>query len=215
MDELELLKKDWQTKKDNLPKLSYNDIYQMIWKKSSSIVKWIFYISIIEFTIPHLLYIFPSVRESFSMYKDTDMEHFVIVTSIIQYAVIFYFIYLFYKRYKEINVLDNSKTLMKHIIKTRKTVKHYVIFSLFMILFMFAAIIISIYLNDDFVETYGALTKLREKMSFEKVRTISMWIFAITGIIMTLVFGGIYFLLYGILLKRLKKNYSELQKLEV
>ena len=52
VDELELLKKDWQKKDEYLPKLSYDEIYQMIWKKSSSIVKWIFYISIIEFVIP-------------------------------------------------------------------------------------------------------------------------------------------------------------------
>ncbi|MCB0372669.1 MAG: hypothetical protein KDD31_06665, partial [Muricauda sp.] len=49
LDELELLKKDWQKREANLPKLSYDEIYKMIWKKSSSIVKWIFYISIIEF----------------------------------------------------------------------------------------------------------------------------------------------------------------------
>ncbi len=47
MDELELLKKDWQNKEEHLPKnLSYDEIYKMIWKKSSSIVKWIFYISL-------------------------------------------------------------------------------------------------------------------------------------------------------------------------
>ena len=49
LDELELLKKDWQKREANLPKLSYEEIYPMIKKKSSSIVKWIFYISIIEF----------------------------------------------------------------------------------------------------------------------------------------------------------------------
>ena len=48
MDELELLKKDWQQKDEHLPRLSYDEIHTMIWKKSSSIVKWIFYISIIE-----------------------------------------------------------------------------------------------------------------------------------------------------------------------
>jgi len=35
MDELELLKKDWQNKEEHLPKLSYEEIYTMIWKKSS------------------------------------------------------------------------------------------------------------------------------------------------------------------------------------
>ena len=48
MDELELLKKDWKMKEASLPKLSYEKIYQMIWRRSSSVVKWIFYISIFE-----------------------------------------------------------------------------------------------------------------------------------------------------------------------
>ena len=36
MDELELLKKDWQRGEDQYPKLSYSDIYSMLLKKSSS-----------------------------------------------------------------------------------------------------------------------------------------------------------------------------------
>jgi hypothetical protein len=42
MDQLELLKKQWQSREQELPKLTYNDIYSMLLKKSSSIVKWIF-----------------------------------------------------------------------------------------------------------------------------------------------------------------------------
>ena len=33
MDELELLKKDWQKQEQQLPKLSFDEIYKMIWKK--------------------------------------------------------------------------------------------------------------------------------------------------------------------------------------
>ena len=49
MDELELLKNDWQKDNANYPKLTYDEIYKMLLKKSSSIVKWIFIISILEF----------------------------------------------------------------------------------------------------------------------------------------------------------------------
>ncbi len=216
MDELELLKKDWQKKKDNLPKVSYNDIHQMLWKKSSSIVKWIFYISIIEFVLPHLLYLLPSTRESVDIYESLGMKNFIIISSILQYSVIIYFIYQFYTRYKEITVLDNSKNLMKRILKTRKTVKSYVIFSLSMILFMFGAIVVSIYLNDNFdSSTYEPFVAITKNFSKEKVKPILMAVFAFTGIAVTLILGGIYFLLYGILLKKLKINYAELKKLEV
>ena len=46
MDELEFLKKDWKKQEADFPKLSYNEIYKLIRKKSSSIVKWIFIICI-------------------------------------------------------------------------------------------------------------------------------------------------------------------------
>jgi hypothetical protein len=44
MDQLDKLKKEWQNREQELPKLSYNSIYNMLLKKSSSIVKWIFII---------------------------------------------------------------------------------------------------------------------------------------------------------------------------
>ena len=49
MEELDLLKKDWN--KDHYPKVSENDIYGMLHKSSSSTVKWIFYVSVIEFIV--------------------------------------------------------------------------------------------------------------------------------------------------------------------
>ena len=67
MDELELLKKDWKKQDNSYPKLSYDEIYKMILKKSSSIVKWIFIISLLEFVFWFVI--------SFAL-KDTDaMEH--------------------------------------------------------------------------------------------------------------------------------------------
>ena len=48
MKELERLKKDWKTN-NNFPELSKEEIYTFLYKKSSSIVKWIFIISLLEF----------------------------------------------------------------------------------------------------------------------------------------------------------------------
>ena len=62
-DELELLKKDWQKKEFNVPELSYEEIHKMIWKKSSSIVKWILIISILEFRSTPSSIFLPSMRE--------------------------------------------------------------------------------------------------------------------------------------------------------
>ena len=48
MKELDLLKKDWKKNAASFVQVSENEIYKMIHKKSSSVVKWIFMISVIE-----------------------------------------------------------------------------------------------------------------------------------------------------------------------
>ena len=48
MDELELLKKDWNKTDNTKHVLSSKEIYPMLLKKSSSIVKTLFYISVAE-----------------------------------------------------------------------------------------------------------------------------------------------------------------------
>tara|TARA_R110002126_G_scaffold4151_11_gene22268 strand:+ start:2151 stop:2801 length:651 start_codon:yes stop_codon:yes gene_type:complete len=214
-DELELLKRDWQKKEFDVPKLSYDEIHKMIWKKSSSIVKWILIISILEFTVPHLLYLLPSMREGMEIYDKIGISKYLLFLSGFTYLVAFYFIFQFYKRFKEISVLDNSKNLMKKIIKTRKTVKHYVIFSLSMIMVTIIMMIIGVYLNDNITLAFPELKDSLENISQEKLKVTIMLSIGIFGVILTFAMGGIYFLLYGLLLRKLKQNYSELRHLAV
>lgn len=214
-DELELLKKDWQKKEFDVPKLSYDEIHKMIWKKSSSIVRWILIISILEFTVPHLLYLLPSMRDGMELYENIGVSKYLVVLSVFTYIIAFYFIFQFYKRFKEISVLDNSKSLMKKIIKTRKTVKHYVIFSLSMIMMTIIIMIIGVYLNDNMVNAFPELKDSLANISPEKLKITIMMSIGIFGVILTLVMGGIYFLLYGLLLRKLKQNYSELRNLTI
>ncbi|NHF61303.1 hypothetical protein FK220_018260 [Flavobacteriaceae bacterium TP-CH-4] len=214
MDELELLKKDWQKKDELMPKLSYDEIHKMTWKKSSSIVKWILIISILEFTLPHLLYILPSSRDVLSVYQNNSMSPYFVAMSIFSYSIALYFIFQFYRRYREISVLDNSKNLMRKIIKTRRTVKNYIIFSLSMVLVMVIVIVIGIYLNNDFLSDLDFGEKAKD-VSPEKLKLSLMMAVGIVGVLLTFAMGVIYFLLYGLLLRKLKKNYTELRRLEV
>jgi hypothetical protein len=220
MDDLELLKKDWQKKEMNHPKLSYNDIHKMLWKKSSSIVKWIFIISIMEILLPQVVYLFPSFWSSDGMlfYNNLGLTSPLLFLSVIYYGVVLYFILQFYKRYKEISVLDNAKNLISKIIKTRKTVKNYVFFSLSMILLFFMTVVFYIYIDDDFIKTIELSAKDISEISKEKlenIKLLSMVIFTTVGVLFTLLVGFIYFLLYGLLLKKLNRNYKELKRLEV
>ncbi len=214
MDGLDLLKKDWQKKGDTHPKLSYDEIYRMIHKKSSSVVKWIFYISVLELTVPHLIYLFPSARNSMDIYDDLNMSAFLICSSVIFYGIVLIFIYLFYKSYKAISVGDNAKTLMTNILKTRKIVRLYIFTALIMIAVTWISFSVSIYFNPDVLSNFVPENKpeLINDPSFKNTFT---FIFAILGVVFIALFALIYFLLYGFLLKKLNRNYKELKKLEL
>ena len=213
-DELELLKKDWQKKEFDIPKLSYEDIHKMIWKKSSSIVKWILIISILEFVLPQFLYLIPGMEDSMKVYKNLGVSQYFLGLSLLYYTVIFYFIYQFYLRFREISVLDNSKNLMRKIIKTRRTVKYYVIFSLAMTAFFFITIIIAIYLNNDIVSAFPEMKAQLQDFSPDKLKITLIVTLGIVGLFFIGVLSLFYFLIYGLLLRKLKKNYSELRQLE-
>ena len=213
-DELELLKKDWQKKEFDIPKLSYEDIHKMIWKKSSSIVKWILIISILEFVLPQFLYLIPGMEDSMKVYKNLGVSQYFLGLSLLYYTVIFYFIYQFYLRFREISVLDNSKNLMRKIIKTRRTVKYYVIFSLVMTAFFFITIIIAIYLNNDIVSAFPEMKAQLQDFSPDKLKITLIVTLGIVGLFFIGVLSLFYFLIYGLLLRKLKKNYSELRQLE-
>lgn len=216
IDELELLKKDWQKKEAHLPKLSYEEIHNMIWKKSSSIVKWILIISILEITLPNLIYLSPTFREDPFFENVRNFNTFFIVFNIFYYSIVIYFIYQFYSRYKEISVLASAKSLMHQIIKTRKTVKHYIIFCLSMGLLLFAFFVFGIYLSDEFfLSIIAGIGDKPNEIPLDKIRTTTMWVLSIAGIVFTALAAGIYFLLYGLLLRKLKTNYNELKQLEV
>lgn len=212
MDELEFLKKDWQNKEGELPKLSYDEIYKMIWKKSSSIVKWIFYISIMEFIFWIVLSFLPVDTESLSSQSTQTFGVLETVLEAVNYAVIIYFIYQFYLNYRKISVTDTSKDLMKNIIKTRRTVMQYVWFNL--ILFGVLMIVV-------FLEFVGMNPNSELKATItEADNSTGLWVIVGVLLIAAILFFAFllwlfYKLLYGILLKQLNENYKDLKKLEV
>lgn len=214
MDELELLKRDWQKKGANMPKLSFDEIYGMIWRKSSSIVKWIFVISLIEFSMPHLLYLLPSTSKSLAIWRDLGLGNFLLASTLVQYGVVLFFIVQFYKRYREISTLDNAKGLLASILRTRKTVKHYVLFCLSLIFLYFLVMATGIYLNNDPMAAIGYTQKMKD-VSPENIKIIMVITVLICGVVVTLIMGFIYFLLYGLLLKKLNKNYKELKEMDI
>jgi hypothetical protein len=200
MKSLENYKKAWDNQPDTEDKLSTVDIYKLAQSRSQSIVKWIFIIGILEFVGLNALSSFVDIDAAYAEYKKMGLENFIFYSQIVAYGILFYFLAMFYLNYKRISTTDSTRTLMKKIIKTRKTVRNYVLFNLgYMALIMIVATIASINTNFDDLSN----------------KQIILIIFA--TLIATLLILGVlwlfYQLLYGFLLKKLNKNYKEIAKL--
>jgi hypothetical protein len=212
MDELELLKKDWKKQDASYPKLSYNEIYKLIHKKSSSIVKWILIICIVELLFWSALNLL--IPEKYlEIYDKFNLRTFLYVTQAIHYSIVFIFIYLFYKNYKAISVIETTNKLMQKIIKTRKTVNYYVYYNI-ALYFLLSVVVNAIMFShpETMIEALDPNNEI--KMSGDKFLTI-MLISQIVAFIVVIGLLLVYYrIIYGILLKRLSKNYKELETLE-
>lgn len=216
-DELELLKKDWQKKEEYLPKLSYTEIYNMLWKKSSTIVKWLFYISIVELVFWVFLSLAPFFSSSYQIAFDpaygNDDEPFFIGITVFSLAIVLVFIYFLFRAYRGISVVDNVRSLMKSILKTRKIVNYYVVYNLIMAVLVTLYSFYSIFTTDE--KTMLLMNSLKEDGS-ELRFWIIMAVVVMAGILFMVGFIWLFYrLIYGILLKRLNENYRELKQMEV
>lgn len=214
MDELDLLKKDWNKEGTKYPKLSYDQIYTMILKRSSSIVKWIFIISILEFVFWVGISFLMKDSESAKRIDELHANYIIIPLSIAGYLVLGYFFYLFFKNYKTISVTDNAKTLMENILKTRRTVRHYVAFNL-VYLVVATFVILGIEFNQNELFVTGAQNASAGAggvfVYYVKIILVVM-VFLVIIIAILLLF---YWLIYGVLLRKLNRNYKELRKLDL
>ena len=210
MDELELLKKDWQNPKNDYNTFSEKELYPMIHKKSSSIVKTLFYISIAELLFWSILNLYPYFFGDFEEKMNELYGHTTIyvILTIISLVAILFFVYLLFKAQKSISTTDNARRLMKKILNTRKIIKWYVVFNLVMIS---VGSVLSVYFminrNPELSQKISTATAID---TFGIAFKVILLIVFITGLLWLF-----YRLIYGILLGRLNKNYKELKRLEV
>ena len=210
--DLDRYKKAWNNQPEEADTVSKVDIYKMAHSKSSSIVKWIFIIGILEFAFWLILNIATSNSSYIEIYEKLHLTTFLNITYYIHYVVIFVFLYIFYKNYSSISITDGTKELLKNIFKVRKTVKIYVYYNL--ITFVILSVIVNFIIFSD-------RNKLKEIFNVENINIdegnffIIMLITQIVFLVIFLIlFWLFYQILYGILLKKLNKNYKELAKFD-
>lgn len=201
MDVLDKYKKAWDNQPEDSQKVSRDKIFKMTHARSSSIVKWILIIGLCEFGLLLLSYFFFDYDKGMKVYESMGLKNFVIYSQLLFYPIICYFLFQFYMNYKNISVIDDTKNLMRKILKTRKTVKFYVLFNLSYIVILWFVVLSSLVFNET--------SEISSKITIGFI--IAM---IILSIVVIAAFWLIYQLLYGILLRKLNKNYKELAKLD-
>ena len=204
MDHLEKLKGVWQDQNDSAIKFTKSDIFGMIQKKSSSVVKWILIVSIIEFILPNLLLLFTDNTASKKLYETYGLNGIMLNYTILYVIIIIGFIYYFYKNYKNISADNSVKELLHSIILTRKTVKYYINTNLTL------AAIIGLHVFYKVFNSPVFMDKLPENTNMLTVWATAITVFAIV----LFLFWCVYKIVYGFFLRKLNRNYKELLKNE-
>jgi hypothetical protein len=205
MKELDLLKKDWQ-KNDAFEQVSEAEIYKMLHKKSSSIVKWILIVSILEFVVLNGISLLLNDPKYDAFMR---LHPFINFLEKFNYIVIVAFIYFFYRNFKSISVLNSSKTLIKHILKTRKIVTYYIYWNI-----IIGGIIGALSGIEGFNEGYNSASKISRSNKTALLETNCITVIIVALLIMVIIWL-FYKLLYGRFLRKLKENYNELKKIDL
>ncbi|MVX35542.1 MULTISPECIES: hypothetical protein [Myroides] len=201
MQELDLLKKHWNQQKD-FPKISKEEIQKMIHKKSSSIVMWIFVISIIEFIVLNLLsYLYSFKEQNEIELKGKPLYFLVDYIDYISGLTSIVFIVLFFFNYRKISVATSTKQLIAQILKTKKTVNYYIYTNLIII----GLVII--------LATINYIPWTNSNINF-KQSIVFLALMAVFSALFILLTWGYYKVIYGLLIKKLMKNFKELEKID-
>lgn len=213
MDELDILKKDWKKNENSYTQITEKEIYGMLHKKSSSIVKWILVISILEIAFWSVLGFFTADENYLKTLEQYHLRDVMPIITTLNYAVILFFIYLFYKNYKTINTTDTVKQLMHTILKTRKTVQNYVWYNLIMTFFsMVLVVVFQLKYDPNIEKVFNNMSTTMDSNLFYLMVTF----FYIIVILVVIGFIWLFYrLIYGILMKRLNNNYKELKKIDL
>ena len=202
MNKLDDLKEKWgqQTFNTNYSKEELNRILQ---QKSSHSIRWIFYLSLLEFVLylalPVLL---PNYASGFQYYKSLHLFGFRILTTLLGYAVLIYFMWRFYQNYRQIKVSSSVSTHLQTILKTRRTVNVYFFTNLGIVL-VFTIVVLMEAMKYD--QNFIALQN--------QPQGIIGLIVAVVVVLCIIIgfFALLYYLVYGRFLRTLKKNEEELK----
>ena len=216
--DLDQYKKSWQEQNVS-PKYNILEIEAMLNKSSRNYVKYILWICCAEFLVilgMNIYYIFAgddsqnfiNILEKIgvqnSMEVQANFAHLYFILKILSLLLTAFFVVKFYLNYKKIKVESNLKKLILQIINFKKTVNLFIIANIF--LMVFYTIVLVVFSNWVLSE---------QNISVPKSTLIGFYIgFALLMGISVALIWIYYRIVYGIILKKLTENLSELKKID-
>ncbi len=205
MNDLQQYKKIWKEQ----PPPEYVDkqeLSRIIKGKSSGIVKWIFIISILEFAFFIALDIFTKSGKDFPEEGSREMRIFSIIISTLSYLIMLFYIVKFYLNYRKISLTLTVKDLIQSIINTRRTVRQYITAN---IILLAAGTLSGTYIILQTEEYQQLLDNITQNSNLNG--TVLAWSIIIALIVLAVaVLLLFYYLIYGLLIRKLMNNYKEL-----
>ncbi|CAH0275796.1 beta-carotene 15,15'-monooxygenase [Chryseobacterium sp. WG14] len=216
--DLDSFKKTWQEQPVQ-PKYDNTEILQMLNRKSRNYIKYIFWISVVEFlffSVLGLFYFFQeeesdsfrNVLERLGAQGAPEVEdnfgHVYLAIKILSLLITAYFVLKFYQNYRKIKIEENLKGLITKIIKFKKTVNAFILISIVLLVaFTFVLIAFIFYtLNSQNIQpTNSNLTIIIVGIVVSTLLAVSMiWFY--------------YKLVYGSIIKKLDKNLDQLKRID-
>lgn len=216
--DLDSFKETWQQQPVQ-PKYDTSEIESMLNKSSRNYVKYILWISLVEFILilgANLYYTFlgedttdlMSVLGKLGIDNSdqfqTTLTQLYLALKMVSLALTGIFVYLFYQNYRKINVEANLKKLILQIIKFKKTVQLFIVANIALVILF--TLILGIF-------TFSVLAQQNIELTNPTLIGFIAGLSLTMGISVVLIW--IYYrLVYGFILRRLGKNLEQLQNIE-
>lgn len=214
--DLDQFKASWQQQEQ---RYSQSQILQMLNKKSRNYVKYILWISILEFlvVIAFNSYYFSGDSQTKDLSKIIEklgvkgspdvvasLDHAYLLTKIFGILITLFFVVKFFLSYRQIHVESNLKKLIQQILTFKKTVQFFILTNIAFLVIStlgFIALILS-FVKDQHVKV-------------DSPTLIGFGVGAIIGISASVLLIWIYYrIIYGIIVKKLSKNLEQLKTIE-
>lgn len=200
MEELELLKKDWNKNENDFKDYSETEIYSMIRQKSISVAKTLFLVGLIEIT---LWSVYGYINGEFPYLR------FILFSGCIILAVLLF---------RRLKTGQDSLSLMKNILNIRKLVLGYAAISFFLII-LDNLIHFDLYTRDFMAGTKDGWNEgYNTTMHTDPGSMVPGWgnyaVFLFFMLLAFFIIYAVYKRTYGKILSDLRKNYRYLSRTE-